>query len=454
MIRKLFTQTLTYGASTIIARLINYLIVPLHTSVFNASSYGDVSFFYSYAVIFNAIYLYGMETAYFRMASFANAQRTSQTLLLISSFLFSLIGILITRGSTIWMYMLGILTFDTLAIIPFAALRQQNKAALFSGLKILNSAITVFLNIIFLIYQPLFIHSVPMIERVFLANLLASLLMLILLSPVWLKAGFGIDKKMAFQLLNYGWPLLLSGLFFAVNETSDRLMLMAWSKSDAARQVGIYSACYKLSIFISLGVQAYKFAAEPLFFGAKGSGNEKELYARSMTYFVGVCAVMMFFVSANLSILAHIFLRNSEYHSGIFIIPYLLLANTFLGMYYNFSVWYKLTDRTHFAATFGLIGAVTTVIINYILIPKWGYWGSTIATLACYGLMAFLCFVIGQIYYPVPYSFKILLYLFLGFFLSLIVVFTNLGILLNNFLLLCFILFFVLNEKLHLYIRK
>ncbi len=442
MLKKLLTQTLSYGMSTVIARLINYLIVPLHTGYFKTEDYGTVSLFYSYIIILNSLYTYGMETAYFRISVHnSQAQRTAQSLLLASTTLLTLLG-LWWQNERLWSYMLFILALDTLCVIPFAQLRLKNKVYLFSGLKILNAVIIFGLNLVYFYFgfaKGLF----QAIDWVLVANLAGSGIIFLILLPSTTKAGFGINLPMAYQMLSYGWPFLFGGLFFAVNEAGDRLMLELFASGNPKEQIGIYSACYKLSIFITLAVQAYKFAAEPLFFSAWG---QKELYSRSMTLFVAVCCAMMLLVSANSFWIAHILIPNSAYHSGLGIVPYLLLANIFLGMYYNFSVWYKLSDKTYYAAWIGFLGALITVALNYILIPHWGYWGSTWATLVCYFSMAWLCYFYGKKHYYINYQInRIVIYLFLAFIFSIIAQYIKIW---GNLLLVLFVIFvWVLERK-------
>jgi O-antigen/teichoic acid export membrane protein len=418
MLKKLLAQTLSYGMSTVIARLINYLIVPLHTGFFAATNYGSLSLFYAYLVIFNSVYSYGMETAFFRLSVDTNhSQRNAQTLLILTTVLFTAFGLWLSQSWAYWWYMLLILAFDTLSLIPFASLRLQNKVYWFSTLKILNVLLTLLLNILYF-WTGLLQDRFDPIEWVLFANLISSALVWLILLPDSLQAGFGINWSLTKKMLSYGWPFLFAGLFFAVNEAGDRLMLEWWSLGNAKKEIGIYSACYKLSIFISLAVQAYKFAAEPLFFSAWG---QKELYSRSMSLFVAVCAAMMLLVSANTFWLAQILIRKAEYHEGLAVVPVLLLANIALGMYYNFSVWYKLSDKTYFAAWIGFCGAVITIAMNFWLIPKLGYFGSSLSTLACYTGMAGLCYYYGQLYYPIAYQTKkIMLYLLTGFVFSLL----------------------------------
>lgn len=423
--KKLLSETAIYGMSTIFGRLLNYALVPLHTQVFSQNQYGTISIFYANIALLNVVFLYGMETAFFRFSTKAEADKNAifnlcQTLLLASTAVFVLIFLYSSKPIAEYYhfadlryiyYFIGILAIDTVVALPFARLRLQNKAFSFAGLKMINIAVNVGLNLYFFWFE-----KQTDIGYVFIANLIANALLVPLLWENWLV----FRPKFNFQNLKpiflYAYPILFTGLTAAFNEVMDRNLLQIWLPSETATaQIGIYSACYKLSIFITLAVQAFKFAAEPYFFQQAQNKNSPEVFAQIMYYFVMACGLMYVGVSLNLDWISAIFLQKKEYREGIGIVPILLLANVFLGIYYNLAIWFKLKDKTYYGTYIGLFGVAITLIINYLLIPIWGYWGSALATLFCYASMVVLSYFLGQKHFPIPYRLRAgLFYLFLA----------------------------------------
>jgi len=427
MFKKLLSDTVIYGVSSILARIINYTLVPLHTAVLSVDNYGIISEFYAYAAFLNVVYTYGMETAYFRFSSKQDENpttifRLTFTLLLISTCLLSgslylfaenIATLLGDSQKAIYVRWFAILlAVDTLIIIPFAQLRLLGKAKQFALLKTFNIFLNVGLNYAFLLF-PLFFSSIlgftDKVGYVFLANLVANLSWIPFFFTIFLRfRPLWVTEKVK-NLLGYSLPILFSGIAFAVNEVADRLLLKYYLPDNfyphlsTEGAIGVYSACYKLSIFISLAVQAYKFAAEPLFFAKSGEKNSTQYYADSLHYFILVLALMLLGVGANLDILAWTFLQNEVYYEGLAVVPYLLLANVALGIYYNLSVWYKVTDKTYWGSIIGAGAAVFTIIFNAALIPYYGYKGSAITTLIAYGSMAVSCYLTGQHYIKIPY---------------------------------------------------
>jgi O-antigen/teichoic acid export membrane protein len=263
---------------------------------------------------------------------------------------------------------------------------------------------------------------------VFLSNLVASGLTLLLLVRELLDLRFKLNFDFLKPLLQYAYPLMLMGLAGMVNETLDRILLPKWLPDNfypgqsSLTAVGIYGACYKLSIFMQLVIQAFKYAAEPFFFSQSTDKNSPATFAMIMKWFTLCCAVIFVGISLNVEDIAGKFLKRPEYLQGIAVVPVLLLANLFLGVYYNLSVWFKLTDKTYFGTYIGAGGAVLTIVLNFLLIPVLGYMGSAIATLVCYFSMAVLCWRLGERHFPVPYP-----ALRLGLWLLLAVVLVALG---------------------------
>jgi len=441
MLKKLASETALYGGTTILVRLINYALVPLHTGVFQPDSYGIIAEFYAWATALNVIYTYGMETAYFRFASKKGADQQPYfnrivTLLLLSSVVFS--GILVAfsgeiatvmgypQGQQFVIWFALLFAIDAVVAIPFAQLRILHKPGKFALTKVVNILIVFLLNVFFLVfcrkvYQgewlPGLSDAVSLIYNpdlglgyAFLANLLGNAFLVLLLWKSFKGMRLVLDLAAARPLLAYGVPILFSGLAFAVNEAADRIFLKYllpdnfYQGLNSLEAVGIYAACYKLSVFITLAVQAYRYAAEPFFFSRAEDKDPEKAYALVMRYFIIACCLMFLGVVANLDWLSWIFLADEVYHQGLSVVPVLLLANIFLGIYYNLSVWFKVTDRTYFGAFISSGGAAITIFGNILLIPVLGYHGSAAATLLCYLGMAAACYLLGQKYYPVPYG--------------------------------------------------
>lgn len=441
-IKKLVSQTAIYGIPTIIGRFLNFILVPLYTQKFLPEEYGVVTTLYAFVSFLNIVLSYGMETAYFRFSSGKLETHTEKDIagsaffsLLLSSSLFLLINFLLSSSIADWLrigehpeyiiYFSLILFFDTLSIIPFARLRQQLKAFSFAGIKMFNILTNVLLNLFFIVWAPKLIENgvnIPSwiyqenigIGYIFISNLLASFLSFLLLIPQ-LIIKVKINRNLLIrELLNYGFPLIWVGLAGMVNETLDRILLnYLLDESIAAREVGIYGACYKLSLVITLFIQAFRFAAEPFFFAQAKEKNSKNTYAVVMNYFVWVCGLILAASLLFTKELGVLFLRNEAYFEGLKILPLLLWANLFLGIYYNLSIWYKLSDKNKIGAKISLIGAALTLILNFILIPFMGYYGAALATMLVYLVMMLISFYQGKKHYPVPYDIKFLL-IYLG----------------------------------------
>jgi O-antigen/teichoic acid export membrane protein len=457
--KKLVGQTAAYGLSSIVGRVLNYLLVPIYTSVFLPAEYGIVTYLYAFVAFFNILYTYGLETAFFRFANKPDADRKKLfnqvlSIIITSSIVFTTTLILASGtianylGYTqdqekyiIWLAI--ILAIDAVVAIPFARLRLENKAIKFASIKFANILLTVVANSFFLI----FCHDIfngeylqsfrPVVERIydpefgigyiFLINLIANALIIPMLWREFRSFKFELNTAILKPMLVYAYPLLFMGLAGTVNEVLDRILLEHWlpesfypNQSNRA-SVGIYSACYKLAIFMTLAIQAFRYAAEPFFFSQAQDKNSPRTFALVMKWFVIVCAFIFLFISVNRELFGELFLRKPEYREGLIVVPVLLLANLFLGIYYNLSVWFKLTDKTRFGTYLTFGGAAITIIFNLLLIPVLGYMGSAIATLLCYIGMALACYLLGNRYYPIPYPVKtILSYIILAAALVLI----------------------------------
>ena len=448
-LKKLAGDTAVYGLSSIIGRMLNYLLVPLYTSVFATGTYGVITELYGYVAFFNIVYTYGLETAFFRFAtrhgfSEDKVYYNAQSLIILSSLLFS--GILYFLSPQIaslldypdkahlirWLGL--ILGIDAIVAIPYAKLRLEKKAWTFAFTKIFNISLNIFLNIFFIIicaniYRGEFLPELKSwiswfynpdwgVDYVILSNLIANATLIPIFWRLNRSFTFSLDKQLLRAMLVYAYPLLFMGLAGVTNEMLSRVLLKYWLPEGfypgktSLQALGIFGACYKLAIFMNLTIQAFRYAAEPFFFSSSDNKNSPELFAKVMHWFVIVCSFILIAVSINLDIIGLIFIRGAEYREGLHIVPILLLAYLFLGVYFNLSIWFKLSDQTHYATRITVVGAILTIGLNLILIPVLGYTGSALATFGCYFSMAVICYFIGQRYYYIPYkTFKDLSYI-------------------------------------------
>ena len=452
-LRKLAGQSAIYGLSSIVGRFLNYLLVPLHTNIFKQpGEYGVVTELYAYISFLMIIYTYGMETSFFHFSEKEKEQKhkvfgTGMMALIVSTILFSGSIILFSDQLADWLHykkhpeyivwMALIIGFDTLTALPFARLRQQSRARRFAVLKLLNIMINIFFNIFFFIILPVWhkgdsgftgsvahmIYSPSVgVGYVFIANLLASGVTLLLMIPELKFSRADFDRQLLGKIVLYSFPLLIAGLAGMINETLDRIMVKFLSPEpgSAMKQLGIYGACYKLSILMTLFIQAFRYAAEPFFFSQFKKEDARKVYAMVMKYFVITCAIIFLAIMMYLDIIKYFI--GKTYWAGLKVVPVLLIANMCLGIFFNLSMWYKLTGQTRYGAYFSVFGALITIAANLLLIPKMGYMGAAWATLICYASMMIASYVSGQRNYPVPYETKkILIYVLFAlvlFFIS------------------------------------
>ena len=442
---QLFKQTIVYGIATVFPRIISVILVRVHTDksvISEVSEFGTLSLIFSYIILFNVILSYGLETSFFR---FYNKEKNKKDVLntaaisiLITSFLFaSLFSLFKTNisdftgiSSGYLSLVVWILVVDALTVIPFAYLRLKGSALKYSAIKIINILVYFSLNIFLLIYLKGLIDSHEIFESIyvenhevtyiFIANLIASIVSLLLLAPFYFEINYRANIKLLKKMLAYGFPILISGLAFTINETFDKILLdFLLPTSIAKTQIGMYAACYKLAIFMTLFSTAYKLAIEPFFFREADKENSTKSYALVLEIFVIIGSSILVLVVASLDILKVVFIGDPEYWQALYIVPIILIANFCLGIYQNLSVWYKVTDKTIFAAYISSAGALITLALNIILIPKFSYLGSAVATLLAYFIMALLSYHFGKKHYPIPYnSEKILFYFVLSVSLS------------------------------------
>jgi O-antigen/teichoic acid export membrane protein len=420
-LKRLAGETVLYGLGSIVPRFLNFLLVRLHTDVFLPEEYGIFNKLLAYVAVINIIFMFGMETAYFRYATKegANEKRIfnlAQTVVVSISLFLSIIVIAnadtlanaldIPGRSNLIIWFIAIMFIDAVVAIPFARLRLQKKPVQFAVGKLFNIGILIGLNIYFLkvVYDP----SIG-IGYVVLANLIANSFYVLLFWKTLVSWRPAFDKPVSMSMLSYAYPIMITGLAGMTSEMFSRQTLDWWLPANfypgqsAKYALGIFSACYKLSVLMALAIQAFRYAAEPFFFSNAADKQSPELFAKVNHYFIIVCCILLLGVGINLDILKY-FLGDSKYWQGLAIVPILLLGYLFNGVYYNFSIWFKLTDKTYYATIITVAGAVITIGANYILIPIAGYMGSSLATLICYFSMMAMCYILGQKYYPIPYN--------------------------------------------------
>lgn len=419
--------------------------MPLYTTkgvLSSVAEYGKVSIIFSYFVIFNVILAYGMETAFFR---FFNKEEdkdkvigTSTISLMVTSLGFFILALLFQNQIAHFIdinvkyinLVIWILLLDALVIIPFAWLRATQRPMRYALIKILNVVINLGLNLFFLlalkdlatndsafesIYKPNF-----EISYIFIANLIASAATLILMFRFYTKIKYVFNLALLKTMLRYAFPVLIAGVAFSINETFDRILLKELLPANVAEtQIGMYSACYKIALFMTLFATAYRLGIEPFFFSHAKSENPQKNYAKILEFFVAFGSVILLTVVVFADVLKPYIVRSEDYWEAMWVVPIILIANFCLGIYHNLSVWYKITDRTKFGAYISIVGAVITLAINILFIKAYGYKASAIATLVAYATMMLLSYYFGRKYYPIPYNLKkITLYLMLSITLS------------------------------------
>ncbi len=435
-IKKLAGETVIYGLGTMVPRFLNYLLVPLYTIyVFTKAEYGQVTLLYSYVAILLVLLTFGMETAFFRFANKSNRPKevfnTATTLILVVTLLFLLtifsfvdeIAILIQYPSNKEYVLITalIIAIDAITALPFAYLRYQNRALKFSSIRIISVVITISLNLIFLVAIPQYYgdeytslpiyNTTSLVSFVFIANLIGSISTLFLLASEFKSFRIRFDIVLIKKMLSYGLPILIISLSFMITEVADKIMLkyLLPNKLEADSQLGVYAACYKLAIIMMLFIQMFRYAAEPFFFSEAKKKDAKKTYAQVMTLFIAFTWFIFLLVTLYLDLFKYFI--GSAFWSGLEIIPIILSAKLFMGVFYNLSVWYKLTNKTLYGAIIAVIGGSLTIALNIVLIPKFGYIGSAWANFVSYFSIMVISFLWGRKVYQINYKLnKILLY--------------------------------------------
>jgi O-antigen/teichoic acid export membrane protein len=429
-LKKLIGQTAIYGASSIVGRLLNYFLVPLYTRIFEPEIYGIVGELFSYVAFLMIVLMYGMETGFFRFSetekSFNKVFGTSLISLFATSSVFIILMIVFAQPIAnfldysenpeyiIWLSI--IVGLDCLMAIPFAKLRHQNRAIKFVTIKLIFIFANIGLILFFLIFCPYYIkenqNSVLLsiysseigVGYVFISNLIANILILIILLPEMFNVKISFDFGLLKRMLAFSLPLLVVGFAGTINEVLDRILLKFLSTENVnpMSEIGIYNANYKVALLMTLFIQTFRYAAEPFFFAHAKNSRSKSDYSLIMKYFVIFGLTIFLGATLYLSVLKYFI--GEDYRSGLNVVPILLLANLFLGIIYNLSIWYKLTSKTMYGAYIALFGATITIVLNIILIPKIGYLGSAWATFFCYFSMMLLSFFWGKKHYKIKYE--------------------------------------------------
>lgn len=440
--KNLFKQTAIYGIATVVPRMFSFILTPLYTTpgVMDLNQYGRVSVIFSWLIFFNVVLAYGMETAFFRFYSTDDKKEvvnTSTISLFWSSILFLGVGLLFRNHLAAWsnidveyiMFTIWVLVFDALVIIPFSKIRANGRPIYYAILKISNVAFNVFLNFFFLLWLPEIAKNEPdsfvaslyvsdfQVGYVFLANVISSLSTLLILLPHYFRIRWNFNFRLWRLMIRYAFPVMIAGVAYAINEGFSRPVLEFLDVPMS--EIGAYSACYRLVLFMTLFTTAYRLGIEPFFFNHAGNENAKQTYATVTKYFIIFGSVILLGVVVFADIIKSFLILDDQYWVAMKVVPPVLIGAFFLGIYTNLSVWYKLSDKTKMGAYISIIGAVVTLAFNFALIPHWGYMGSAVGTIGAYGVMMVISYVLGNKYYPVPYDMqKICGYLGLSIALS------------------------------------
>ena len=426
LVKRFARDTAIYGIAAILPKLINVLLVRLHTGILEPIEYSDNTQFYIYAVYFNVLLTYGMETAFFRFFTKHNnnhkVAQTAFTSILISSLFFLILFLGFSESLSRWLFinqtyfqiLIAVLILDTLVVIPYAYLRVTHQPVKFAFYRIFNIVVYAVLNIVLLWLIPLLIkHTTsayawvdfyelhPKVIYIFISNLVASCFTFLLFIPILKNFKLGVDTHLLKKMLVYGLPVMLAGLAYATNENLDKLLI---GKLLDKKAMGIYSAVYKIGVFMALYVAAFRLGAEPFFFSQYKKEKARQQYAHILLWFTILGAIFLVGIMTFLDIIAKLLIGQQVYLKALHIVPIILTAYLIFGIYNNLSVWYKLTERTLYGTYFSVFGALITIVFNWVMIPKIGYIASAWATLSAYVSMTILSYFIGKRFYKIPYQ--------------------------------------------------
>jgi len=477
-LKKLLGQSAIYGLSSIVGRLLSYMLVPLYTYTLPAAEYGKVTELYAYVAVVFAFLTYGMETTFFRFSETEKNKEkvysTSMISLLVSSFIFIVLFLIFKNNIALSMgyaehlnylvWFAFIILFDALTSIPFAGLRREGKAIKFASLKLINIAIYIGLNLFFLLYCTAvmkeadggaiyrfvssFFNSDHLVGYIFLSNLVASGITLLLLLPTYKFLSAGFDFALWKRMLKYTWPILVVGIAGIIPVSLDKILFpyLFSNSEEAMTYLGIYGANAKIAVIMVLFIQTFRYAADPFFFGEANNKDAQKTYALVMKWFV--IAGSFIFLGTMLSLDLIQYFIGSSYREGLGVVPILLMANLLLGIFYNLSFWYKLTDKTIYGAWFSLSGAVIAIVSNIFLIPLWGIYGAAWSVLFAYLVPVILSYFYGRKYFPIPYEvMKIIFYPIMALLVYGLSVYFDTSLYLNVLLFGAFFMLMMLVER-------
>lgn len=431
-IKSLFKDTAIYGMSSIVGRFLNWCLVPMYTYTFAAAEYGVVTNLYAYVALVLIILTYGMETGFFR---FANHDRwtdpgqvyttsllslgfTSMVFIVAACWLSPEIAVWLDcpgHASYIWMMAIAV-GVDAYTSIPFAYLRYKKKPLHFATLRLLNIAINIGLNLFFILACPAIWRSNPEwigwfynpsfgIGYIFLANLISSLAVLLMVVPEILAENYNFNFRLLREMLRYSFPILIIGIAGIMNQTIDKILypVLVADHAEAMTGLGIYGANYKIAIVMVMFIQAFRFAYEPFIFAQnREKGADKtRAYVDAMTWFVVFGLFIFLGVMFYLPVLKYFI--SPAYFEGLRVVPIIMLAELFFGIFFNLSLWYKLTDRTIWGTWFSLLGLAVTLALNIAFVPRYGYMACAWAAFCCYGVMMAASYAVGRAKYPIAY---------------------------------------------------
>ena len=436
--KKLFGQTLIYGIATVVPKMIGFIMAPYHIDWLPKDAYADYTLIFSWMMFFNVVLSFGMETAFFRFYNKKENKNEviNNTILFLMAVCAIFLGVIYLFKESVDLYfeippivvsyLIWILVLDTLVVIPFAILRAQQRPIKYSFIKITNVVVNAGLTVILLYLIPKFLlqNSTDVLTKyynfdfqvgyLFLANLIASGITLLLLSKYYLQLTLKFNKILWKEMLVYSFPVMIGGLAFVVNETFDKVFLKELLPENF-QDLGLasYGAIYKIGVFMILFRTAYSMGIEPFFFSYAKNDDAPIKYATVTKYFVIFGSLAMLTIVIFSDLIKTFYIPQKDYWFAMEIVPYVILANLMLGIYTNLSVWYKIQDKTKIGAYISIVGAIVTVVFNYLLIPIIGLVGSAITTLLAYATMMLISYIMGQKSYPIPYN-KKSIFLYLG----------------------------------------
>lgn len=485
-IKKLAGETAIYGLSTILARFINFLLVPFYTRVMVKSGYGELSEVMAYIAILQVILVMGLETGCFRFANksdnpgkiFSNALFTVGIVSLITIIAFTLLSPTLSQMlgyhgyELTFVYAGGILAIDTFTSIVFAKLRFEHKALKFATIKTIKILTETSFNFILFLFAPAyllrhpgsplnwFISTTPDFSYVIFAIFISCIVLLIIMLPEILKIRLRFNKKLFLQMMTYSLPLMIAGLPGIMNDFIDRPLFRFFTPEglDWKSELGVYAAWGRLAVLMTLFVQMFRFASEPFFFNREKESGSKELYAQVMEHFTAFA--MLIFLGLTLYIDIVALILGKDFRGGAGVLPVMLMANVLLGISFNVSMWYKLSGKTSYAIWITLSGVAVTLMINISLMPLYSYHAAAWGHLISYVVMLIISLTLGNKYYPIPYKWKrICSFMILGLILfGISSILPQMGFVLktavHTLLIIIYILYYIKIEKINLWKLK